>query len=668
MRKIASGKKAEPKPAVQVEHDFDLADELTKLLADHKTAEISGDDPAADDNKFGWVDVLTFCESPKYLGMNLHPWQRLILKIFYMGSRGNRNLKIMDKTEQRCTNCVWQRNTLREESPCLRCSLFPPESRESELKDIVEQGILDRDLFLELRDVELEDQFQNEIDIINADLIDDSDSRVGGSVRQQVLSKIGKSFNHLILVLGRRSGKSMLSAIICLYETYKLIEMGDPRKIYKVQQGDPIVVLNVAGSQAQAKDSVFDKMKGYILQSPYFKSKMDPDSMKIGSVRFLTAADIQQNAELKAQGLPPIDGSIYLLSGTSNSDTQVGKSVIVVVIDEMASMVAKDGSKLSDRQLYEKLRHSVWTFPRDFKIICISNPITTDGQFYELYEDSFRNDKILMFQLPTYRVNPGVPKSVLDEDKADALRKGGITEFIMNIEARFQGGAANPLIPADKIDEAFERGSRMVRIEIGNPLQLYYMHVDPAVSSDNYALAIVHVEEDQYRQSDYGRFEKVVYVDHVQIWTPDKATGTPVDIATCDTYIADMARRFHLAAITYDQFNSASSIQYLNKIGLPAMQTTFTSQYMQDIFGTLLSLFIEGRIVIYKNGPFAIESAEQLKFLQQKFNRRTYSVSAAEGHHDDIPACIAGASYQALTNRATYKSLPRIRTAAIPWR
>ena len=56
-----------------------------------------------------------------------------------------------------------------------------------------------------------------------------------------------------------------------------------------------------------------------------------------------------------------------------------------------------------------------------------------------------------------------------------------------------------------------------------------------------------------------------------------------------------------------------------------------------------------------------------LKHLQQKFNRRTFSISAAEGHHDDIPACIAGASFMALTKNMSYKGLPKIQTARINW-
>ena len=57
------------------------------------------------------VDIVTFCNSPDYLdlpssGLNLYTSQRVILKSFYAGSRGNENLSL-DEEEKKwlCANC-----------------------------------------------------------------------------------------------------------------------------------------------------------------------------------------------------------------------------------------------------------------------------------------------------------------------------------------------------------------------------------------------------------------------------------------------------------------------------------------------------------------------------------------------------------------------------------
>src|SRR3990172_5430407 len=57
----------------------------------------------------------------------------------------------------------------------------------------------------------------------------------------------------LILVLGRRSGKSSEISFIQTYEAYKLICKGDPQRYYSIRDRHPIWIVNTAkdGEQAQ---------------------------------------------------------------------------------------------------------------------------------------------------------------------------------------------------------------------------------------------------------------------------------------------------------------------------------------------------------------------------------------------------------------------------------
>ena len=94
------------------------------------------------------VDIVTFIEHPYYCNLKPYPWQKLILKCFYMGQEGNTNLNIDDVApEERagCNGCVWEyikNNELKFEtsynegknfrtifsvvnSPCLTCVKFP---------------------------------------------------------------------------------------------------------------------------------------------------------------------------------------------------------------------------------------------------------------------------------------------------------------------------------------------------------------------------------------------------------------------------------------------------------------------------------------------------------------------------------------------------------------
>ena len=108
------------KTAIKEESTDNFENLLSGLLS--KKYNIKQED--SNSNPFKWVDIIEFSESKYYLGLTLYPWQRLILKLFYMGSDGNRHLKVIDNTKEKCTNCIWNKNSLRQYSPCLNCTLI----------------------------------------------------------------------------------------------------------------------------------------------------------------------------------------------------------------------------------------------------------------------------------------------------------------------------------------------------------------------------------------------------------------------------------------------------------------------------------------------------------------------------------------------------------------
>lgn len=567
-----------------------------------------------------------------------------------------------------CEKCVWNGiENIGMRSPCLTCKLWPTEKLEAFVEDRRELLIKAKVDGQDLIDGEKTFNFDTEMMLIYKDLPQDSDARRGGSVRQQVLDKIGKDFREVLLVLGRRSGKSLLVSIIALYEVYKLIEIGDPQKYHEINEGDTIDVLNAATSAGVAADSVFDKIKPMVLNSPYFKKKITRESVLKDSIRFYTPHDMEVNEKLRAEGLPPREGTVRCLSGHSNSDTLVGKNVIVVIIDEMAGMIQKDKSKMSDAELYEKLKNSVWTFD-DPKILCISNPLSKDGKFYDLYERSFTNDNMIMFQLPSYISNASLTTEDLEEEKRQAMANGSYQDYLMQIEARFGGGAADAFIPFAAVDSAFERGERISKKHYGDPRMLYYMHLDPGLNSDYYALVIVHAEDDFDNLDEKGRPKKHIFVDHIHLWEKDKVTGDPVDVEEVKAYIIRMCNQFRIVSVTFDAWNSADAIQFLKRRGLPARETGYTPKYQDQIYQNLLDLFLQDRITFYKHGcPFVAEADDQMKFLEKRYHKKTWTVQAVPGHHDDIPDCVAGASFLACMGKYGYGGLPKSSTARISW-
>ncbi len=82
-----------------------------------------------------------------------------------------------------------------------------------------------------------------------------------------------KPRRELILVLGRRSGKSSLSGIYSAYEVYKLLCRGHPQAYYGAPSGSEIRLLCIANDKEQAS-IVYSEMIGHVEAVDFFKSSL----------------------------------------------------------------------------------------------------------------------------------------------------------------------------------------------------------------------------------------------------------------------------------------------------------------------------------------------------------------------------------------------------------
>jgi len=642
--------------------------------------------PEPEKNKYnpdGIYDILTVAEHPYFLGLTLTPWQRLTLKICYMGTPGNTHLKINDERDETgCEHCVWLQNKLKEEnqikaikahspiipksylptenSPCLKCNRFDKEYIDIKRQYLISQAVtpqMEEDVIKKM-DGEIRDRYYTERDMINYDLFPED--------KPQVESKIGRAFQEIILVFGRRSGKSLMTSVISLYEVHRLIGMVHPQKRFGLMEFDIIRIINVANSASQAKEAIFDKTRPLVQSSPYF-SKYVGKVPTQDEIFFLTPYDIKENERRLTSGIDPIPGTIQLRSGHSESSTMLGLTCFLIIIDEMAAM-AKAGENSPDETLYNLLRPSIANFGSEGKMICISNALGPFGKFYELYEASFSNPNMLMLRLPTWIVNPTVEESFLEGER---IHSPNI--FALQYGSEFGSAGTSPWLDQDFIIEAFEAGRNRSRLERGMPGVSYFLHMDPAYSSDYYTLVIVHSEPTSEIGPDGKNLNKI-FVDHIHYFAPQGA-GKPVDIDDVDEYILKLAQRFRFASLTYDHYwGSMASVHKMKSYGLDARLITYGGGVKENIYAELQNLFISGRIEFYgidttvvKNGR-AINLGEvtlakkQFIGLQKKFKNNRFKIEAMVGMHDDIPDCVAGAAYEAIHYKTVGK-LPKTVTA-----
>ena len=621
------------------------------------------------------VDIVTFIEHPYFCNLKPYPWQKLILKCYYMGQEGNTSLVIDNtKNETNCDGCVWKyinenENTAYQNkingkqfktiftinnSPCLLCKRLDNKVRESRYESAKEEATNpDAERFVdELAQRPIIDGFENENDLLYSDEFDPK-------LRRQVLEKCNKrfKFEELVLVLGRRSGKSFLVSAMALYELYRLISMGHPQAKYGLMEFDEIVLLNVARNEEQAKKAIFSKIKQTVLASPFFQPFIGKDTEL--EMRFYNENDIKENERRLALGLNPFAGSLVLRCGSSNASGLVGLTCYSIIMDEVAAMAGDNPESGVDYSLYDDLKPSLATFGKDGKMMLLSNPKGPLGLLYDLHENRQDDPSTLVMRLPTWLTNPNIDKDWLESEK-----KKNPVEFQMQYGAEFGAASSDPMFNPDDIQRMFSSSSMVQRKEFRDGLFEYFCHLDPARTSDYYALAVCHTEQMMGTVGpDFKPLRRVI-IDHIHFWNP-KTKNQPIAERDIEDYVLSLHNRFNFKQVSIDQWNSQSSIITLQSRGIPIVERQFNKEYKEKIYVELSQLIREDRIDIYdiSGGAYIdangskqplneIQEAKiQFQFLQKKWRGKRYYIEALSGYKDDICDAVAAVSYEALTQK-----------------
>jgi len=569
-------------------------------------------------------DVITFCEHPAYLGLRevdedgieikgLRPMQKIILKIFYRGSKGNENLRLTDEELELCHK-------------------YEIDTNEYDRGNIIEK--------------------YNTADI----------------------------FNELVLVWGRRSGKTFLFSVIALYEALKLLELpgGDPYAYYSLGGGSEISILTVASASDQA-GIAFDEIKEKILQSRYFEDKfIIPDGICSDSIHLLTPKDKKMNEEARKKGMSAKKGSIVIEVGHSNSSSLRGKAIFVLLLDEIAAYKMSGGPS-SDERIYNSLEPSVMTYVRkvpvldefgnpildskkrikkkavfDGKIISISSPMGKEGKLYDLFVTAPQKKHRLACRLPTWWVNPTLTEEDLRE-KSDLSDDS----FMQEYGAEFSGTSGESFFPRDVVEDLFKDGRALSFKEMGEPGIAYFVHIDPATTSHNYSLVVVHRE--MFFNKDTHEPDYRIVVDHIKYWRP--MPGKPVNTDEVDQYLIDLKKRFFIAMVTYDQWHIISSIEKLKKHGIPHKRTPFNSHTIKAIYDGLYNLVMTGRVIV----PFHDLLMKEMIYIQRKNTNYGYKIymkpDAPISGDGDILDSLAGACHSCMNT--TVNRLPTNRLVNI---
>jgi hypothetical protein len=433
--------------------------------------------------------------------------------------------------------------------------------------------------------------------------------------------------NEVICMLGKGSGKDHCARISIAYTAYLLHCLKDPLSYFGKANGVYIDLLNLAVNAQQAQRVFFEPLKNLLLSSPYFN---------------------QVGFEPRVSEIFFFSRPVRCFSGHSESEGWEGYEVLTIILDEIAAfktdaeVKGDTRSKGSASAIYNMSKLSVMSrFPEVGKVILLSFP-RYKGDFIQQRFFSSREKeepKTWSIKAATWEVNPTIKREQLE------------SEYIRNpIEARARFECEPP-----NMEDAYFRDPDLVRKSFlygENPLHedgIYkpwfnnqdghrrFIHVDLGLKRDRSALCMSHCSGFKELKTSMGvETLPVINVDLIHSW--EAQPGAEINFASVRQMIVELCRKFDVAKVTFDRWQSIEMIQSLRSLGINA---DFHSVKKTD-YDTLTGAIYDTRLRGYWNELLVEEELLKLRLFSN--NKIDHPNSGSK----DLADALAGSVYQSV--------------------
>ena len=434
-----------------------------------------------------------------------------------------------------------------------------------------------------------------------------------------------------VLQCGQGSGKDTCSVFLCLRLVYLLECLRSPQNYFKMGDGSYIDIVNVAPNAEAAKGIFFDTLVSYMDNSLWFRELL---SSRKGLQRTTRMVEFPKR--------------VRLMSANSDNESFQGYTPILIVLDEIDAFKAEVELQ-TNRSLRSKGAEGMYEtaitlvqsrFTNIGKVLCLSWP-----RFKGSFIQKRFNQGILEPQTYVPRKPDDTPYATWDFNPA--RKKEDFESFYARdpllARARYEcdpGYAADAFFrEISYVLNAFDAyeddagdiqwlGAKDIRSLDSMKKGLnYYVHVDLGLSEANAALAITH-------RGEGGN----IIIDRIEVWQP--SGGQEIDIEGIENFILNLHNSgYKIVHCTYDSFQSASSLQTLEKAGILAQRKSVDRS--PESYHTLKDLIQQGKV----DGYFDREVIIELLSLDILYNNK---VEKRPGMLKDRADAVAGAVHNAV--------------------
>lgn len=389
----------------------------------------------------------------------------------------------------------------------------------------------------------------------------------------------GAPFKEAFLIIGRRGGKSFMSAVIAVF----LAVFKDWREY--LRPGEIGYIMCIANDRKQA--SVVLNYIRAILRLPIFK----------GMVINETKEEIELNNQ------------ITIAVHTCSYRSLRGYTIAAAILDELAFFRAEGANPAAE--ILTALRPSLGNVP-DSLLLGISTGYSKTGPLFEAFRDKWgQEDKdVLVWKAGTLDMNPTYRKATIDKalrEDFSAARAEYFGEFREDLETFLSTEALDAVIIPGRYELPETKGAS------------YYAFVDPSGGrGDAMTLSICHKEDSEKIIQDCIRVKK-----------------SPFNPEECVREFADVIKSYGLSDVTGDRYSGEWCSSAFERWGISYENSDLDKS---SIYLEFLPLVMQGRVELLDHKQQVIE----LRQLERRTGKGRDTVDHPKGLRDDAANAVAG--------------------------
>ena len=391
-----------------------------------------------------------------------------------------------------------------------------------------------------------------------------------------------------ILILGARSGKSLLASIIALYE-------GTRKKWSKYLNEGESGYIEVISTRQRQSEQIIGANCLRLMENSY-------------NLRGFIKDSTQSELILK--------NNMRIISLPCNSTAGRGLPIACLIFDEIGHFYT-EGVR-ADETIFNALRPRQAQFP-GAKLILISTPSAKQGLLWNFFEEGFKTPGRLTAQAETLFMNPLVDRKFLDKEKAR-----DINNYIREFEAQF----------AEKVEAfiSYELVQNSLKLAGDLPYKAGYQYcagIDASglAGRDKFSLAITHRQNND------------IYVDKIISWNLKDPEPIMKDIK-------ELTSIYKIIKVSIDRYAVGWVKNALEKTGLMVE----LRPSLAEIYVNLKSLMLGNRLFLPDNLGLKKALLNTQAYYGRNNALSIAHERNSEGHSDDIDA-IASSTFEASKER-----------------